>query len=152
MNRNLKSGLYQAGSILIISVLCGFIYNSFNSHKLPIIASPPLTSESDPRAINIAEARRIFEEGRAIFIDARSPADYGGGHIPGAINIYAETFKDEEPEEIKDIPYETMLIIYCDGDECALSRRLADALKTFGYENIKILYAGWKGWLDSETK
>ena len=144
--QNIRTGLRQAVWLIIASVLCGFLFNFFNKDKLPLVAEPSVSSRTDPRAIDIFKAREIFNEGNAIFIDARTQADYERGHIPGALNIYAMDFKSQAEEILKDIPYETMFIVYCDGEGCELSQSLAKDMELSGYQNIRILYAGWKSW------
>ena len=91
--------------------------------------------------------KKLFDEAGSVFIDARKQHDYANSHIPGALNFYAEEFGIEEEKSITGLlPFDTMIIAYCDGGECELSRRLAERLGEIGYTKVRILVVGWGGW------
>ena len=49
--------------------------------------------------ISHEEAKRIMQEEKDVLVvDVRTPGEYRGGHIPGAINIPNETIAKKEPE------------------------------------------------------
>lgn len=48
---------------------------------------PFLTEEIEARPIDTEETDRMREQG-ALILDTRSPQAFGGGHIPGAMNVY----------------------------------------------------------------
>ncbi len=50
---------------------------------------------------------------KVVLVDARPAGEYRAGHIPGAINIYAETIKAEASRLPKD--KSTPIIFYCRG-------------------------------------
>jgi len=49
-----------------------------------------LPSSGDPRPLTVAQAREAMLKG-AVVLDARSPAEYGEGHIPGSVNVWIES-------------------------------------------------------------
>src|SRR5213592_2291545 len=49
-----------------------------------------LPSSGDPEPLTVAQAREAMAKG-AVVLDARSPAEYGEGHIPGAVNVWIES-------------------------------------------------------------
>ena len=49
-----------------------------------------LPSSGDPEPLTVAQAREAMAKG-ALVLDARSPAEYGEGHIPGAVNVWIES-------------------------------------------------------------
>ena len=49
-----------------------------------------LPASGDPEPLTVAQAREAMAKG-AVVLDARSPAEYGEGHIPGAINVWIES-------------------------------------------------------------
>ena len=49
-----------------------------------------LPSSGDPESLTVAQAREALAKG-AVVLDARSPAEYGEGHIPGAVNVWIES-------------------------------------------------------------
>ena len=67
----------------------------------------------------------------AVLLDARTPADYRSGHIPGSKNIPLQAIdKVSSVAENKD----TALYVYCQSG--ARSRQAAGILKQMGYTNV----------------
>ncbi len=56
---------------------------------------------------------RMMGKQHVVLIDARPADEYRAGHIPGAINIYAENMKAESSRLPKD--RSTPIIFYCRG-------------------------------------
>jgi rhodanese-related sulfurtransferase len=104
--------------------------------------SPP---EALAREIGTSTARRIFDGKKALFIDARPAEQFSQGHIPGAINIYAEDFRDHIPELLK-LPMDTLVVAYCGGGLCELSHELADQLRTLGFKKVVVYTGGTTEW------
>jgi hydroxyacylglutathione hydrolase len=52
--------------------------------------SRALPSSGDPEPLSVAQAREAVAKG-AVVLDVRSPAEYGEGHIPGAVNVWIES-------------------------------------------------------------
>ena len=73
-------------------------------------ATPP---SQDPAAtaprISLADAKKDFDAGNAVFIDTRAEQSFKQEHIKGAINISAETFE----ARYKEIPTGKKIIAYC---------------------------------------
>jgi 3-mercaptopyruvate sulfurtransferase SseA len=59
--------------------------------------------------ISVADAKRVFDEGNALFVDTRSAATYEAKHIKGALNIPAEEFQTRYAE----MPKDKKIITYC---------------------------------------
>jgi rhodanese-related sulfurtransferase len=104
----------------------------------------PSTPPPTPKVTEIttATAKQIFDAKKALFIDARPAEQFGKGHIPGAINIYASEFQDHINEllVIRQKNPDTVLVAYCGGGLCELSHELADQLKVLGFRVL--LYTG----------
>lgn len=65
-------------------------------------------SQEAPR-ISLADAKKDFDAGTAIFVDSRGESSYKEKHIKGAINI---PFAEAEARW-KEIPTDKKIIIYC---------------------------------------
>ncbi len=52
--------------------------------------SQALPSSGDPEPLTVAQVREAMAKG-SVVLDARSPAEYGEGHIPGAVNVWIES-------------------------------------------------------------
>jgi 3-mercaptopyruvate sulfurtransferase SseA len=79
-----------------------------NSNK-----SAPKTDEhghaDDAPRISLADAKKDFDAGNAIFVDTRAEAAYKNEHIKGSINIMTEAVETR----YKEIPTDKKIIAYC---------------------------------------
>ena len=76
-------------------------------------ATPPKTdahghADESPR-ITLADAKKDFDAGNAVFIDTRAETSYKPEHIKGAINIPMEMVE----AKYKEIPTGKKIIAYC---------------------------------------
>lgn len=101
--------------------------------------------ELDPRFLTPEETKARFEAGQSIFVDARKPEEFALGHIEGALSLPADDFESSFVRQSASLPKEAEIVAYCGGDECALSRQLADKLQGLGYK-VRIFRGGWKEW------
>lgn len=78
--------------------------------KAPVNASPVVDDHDDnaPR-ITLAEAKKEFDAGTAIFVDTRAESVYKQEHIKDAINIPAEAVESR----YKELPTDKKIIAYC---------------------------------------
>jgi rhodanese-related sulfurtransferase len=150
-------GFREATAILFIAGCLAFGFNALREHSLPLPGttqavnhSPTAINESDGSKpiveLSIEEAVRLFEEGAVLFVDARSEADYRAGHIKGAVNIPDLDFENHIGSFLEKTAAETVLITYCEGESCALSKSLAEKLSLAGFENVFHLKNGWGQW------
>ena len=71
-------------------------------------------------------------------IDIRNPADYGKGHIPGAINVPAKISR------LKPFPPVGRVILYGDGLDEAAARAAADAFNEKEGIRAEVLIGGYR--------
>ncbi len=148
-----RIAIRQTIGVMLIALTLGVIVNQLRSDRLPLIAdwSPEarLTSKlGDKILIPFDEAKDKFFSGAAVFIDARPSEEYREGHIQGARNLPIGAFDEKAGEVLIDLPEDTLIITYCDGDKCTLSAELAQKLKQIGFENVRVLFNGWTVWRD----
>lgn len=79
-----------------------------------------------------------------VLIDARSPALYAKGHVPGAINIPHGKIIGSRMAQW---PQDTLFVTYCAGPHCNGAARAAVRLARLGYP-VKLMAGGITGWLD----
>ena len=143
--------IWQGGAILLLAAFLGLSVNQLRPGKLALVAdwSPKaqLTLESgDSMEISPDQAEELFHTQVGVFLDARSPELYAEGHIQGAFNLPWDEFENRFTDAMVDIPPETLIITYCDGETCNLSKELALALFDKGYANARVLVNGWTVW------
>ena len=75
-----------------------------------------------------------------LLIDARDPAQFAKGHIPGAINIdWRQVLAKRNT-----IPKNKPVLIYCNTG--SLSAQAGFALRVAGWDNVRILQGGMTEW------
>ena len=108
--------------------------------------SQPVAVAAAIPEIPIVDALRHFEAKTALFADARHPVDYKAGHIRGADNLYAFEPEPWLADWLIQVAPETLIITYCDGEDCHLATQLAELLTINGYTNVRYLKNGWTRW------
>ncbi len=71
-------------------------------------ADQPAQTDEAPR-IALADAKKDFDAGTAIFVDTRGAASYDNEHIKGSINVSADMLE----AKLKELPKDKKIIAYC---------------------------------------
>src|SRR5207249_9308237 len=101
--------------------------------------------------VSTEELRRILADGSAIVLDSRKRSEYTAGHIAGARN--AAPGPDAPPAEYVAAVERLLggdrtkpLVLYCNGQFCQASRRLAEQLLAAGFTNVRRYQLGIPIW------
>lgn len=99
-------------------------------------------AKSRVREVDVHEARRKVESGKAQLIDVREESEWEAGHARGARHLGKGVIERDIEERIPD--KNTQLILYCGGGfRSALS---ADNIQKMGYANVASMAGGWRAW------
>jgi len=82
---------------------------------------------------------------KALFIDARPAKMYMKGTIPSSLNI-PDTDYAKFVGQLKDVPKNKEILVYCGGWKCGKSPKVANLLKKDGFTNVKLYQAGEPEW------
>lgn len=151
--------------IIIVSVVTGFVYNHLSPSGLPLIRkemeiefvsdstfSQSVNDSGDEniviKGLTIEQTYDLYTKNMAAFIDARDQWEYGESHIEGAINIPEFSFEPDDPK-VKQLDKEQLYILYCDGDDCDISKRLAMELMKLGFTKVYVFLGGIYKWVDA---
>lgn len=94
------------------------------------------------REVDVDEARRKLESGKAKLIDVREESEWEAGHARGAQHMGKGVIERDIEQRVPDKTVE--LILYCGGGfRSALS---ADNLQKMGYTNVASMAGGWRAW------
>jgi rhodanese-related sulfurtransferase len=158
--------LRQIVLLTLLAVVLGLVANTVSPNRIPWIGKyrtlssgegpivPPAAEPGDAPFIDINQAQMEFDLGSARFIDARDPAEYVCGTIPGSINIPFEGLPEGDlgpyfdsalgsPDRDKE------LVVFCGGEECDLSLYLSRNLKQYGFTNVLVFFGGAREWVKS---
>lgn len=144
--------------ILGVSLLIAFIFNYYHSAGIALVGQWD-TSEGvvtarakndiviqDKEIGTVDLAKKLYDSGKYVFVDARSPEDYEAGHIPGAVSLPVGRFEDNITAFLERYPPDASIITYCSGRTCQDSHHLAEYLLEFGYINVNVFIDGFPGW------
>ncbi len=151
IDRHWKTAFGQTVALALMAAVLGLIVNQLRSDSLPLLGdwSPEarITLKFGKNIlIPFEEAKDNFLTGSAVFWDARKPELYREGHIKGARNLPIAAFDQMLDKVFMEFPEDTLMVTYCDGEDCALSAELAQKLKEIGFENVRVLHNGWSLW------
>jgi len=153
-----KKRFYPILAILLVSILVNIAscsstttggVSKITNTTAPPASSMPTTVSNTPVPINItaADAFALIQKNAGnpdfIIIDVRTPDEYAGGHISGAINIdyNATTFKDDVEKLNKDDTY----LVYCrTGVRSGMAQGI---MKDAGFKNVTSLTGGITEWI-----
>ena len=86
----------------------------------------------------------LDEKKKMIIIDARDPADYKRGHLPGAISLLNAEVEEKAGEIIKSgLP----VIVYSNDENCPASGLVAKKLDGMGYNPIYDYNPSYADWI-----
>ena len=144
--------------ILGIAIVTAFAFNYFSPAGIALVGQWD-TSQGvvTARAKNdividdieigtVDRARKLYDSGKYIFVDARSPEDYEEGHIKGAVSLPVGQFDEKIAAFEERHPPQASIITYCSGRTCQDSHHLAEFLLEFGYDNVTVFIDGFPGW------
>ena len=77
-----------------------------------------------------------------LILDVRTPAEYAGGHVPGAVNIPVQELTEHLERLTADL--QQPIVVYCEGGPRA--RRAAALLDQSGYDHLRLLTGHMAAW------
>ena len=141
---NLKKLSLQTLIIVIISIVCGFIYNSISSNSISLVYEP-LNIESGS-FLTLEQTMILLNEGRSLFIDTRYKEEFEQGHLKNAKNLPANSTREQMMAFFESVPKDKQIVSYCSSPACNSSRRLAGFLTYLGYKKVLIYLEGYDEW------
>lgn len=154
-NEKIIEALWQAALIILMAVALSLGVNHFRHSGLPLLGERSSDAGSSGAAtfeepvVSMEEARALFLTNGAVFCDARPVEAYRYGHIQGALNLPEDNLDALLPDVMAKIPLDSVVIVYCDGQKCHLSKEVALQLSARGYSHVQVLVNGWSVWRDA---
>lgn len=150
--------------ILLAAFLVGIVHNGLRKGGVPLLVkteAPALLQPVDESSegggqeaaqagtLSLAKTRDLLERGAALFVDARSPAAYERGHIPGAVNVPYDRLPEYYDRLSSGVPTDTLIVVYCWSPSCDFSDNLARELRLMGFSNVMVYKGGWEKWTEA---
>lgn len=92
--------------------------------------------------VDVSAAQQIVEDGNAVILDVRTPEEFAGGHLPGAININVES--SDFATKVAGLDESTETLVYCrTGNRSGVA---TDAMADLGFTDMSDLQGGIEAW------
>ena len=141
----MRKVLIQAAVLIALGACLGFASNAIRPDGLPWVYRQGQES-SQIQPIDLAGAKRLFDEGKALFVDARPAREFAQGRVKGAVSVPEEEMEKTLPEFTAKVPLGRPLVVYCSGTECNASVILGGKLADAGYIEVRVFFGGWPEW------
>lgn len=119
-------------AVVLVAIVGVFAMFSNGGGAATTTGDAVAANSSSPQLITPANYTSEFVEGGEdhILIDVRTPGEFAGGHIDGAININVE----EIGQRLDEIPTDKPIVLYCrSGNRSSQAARILD---NAGFEGI----------------
>jgi rhodanese-related sulfurtransferase len=139
----------------MMAAALSLVVNHFRRAGLPLVGDRSHETPSnggktfEAPVVSLEEARALFLTDGAVFIDARPAEVYREGHIRGALSLPLDSLDELLEDVVAQIPPDSLIITYCDGQNCHLSKELALQLSARGFSHVEVLVNGWSVWKDA---
>jgi len=130
--------------IIAVSLLLGLTFNRVNPNGIGII--PEVWSGEKMSMVDPLMVFEKYQEGRAIFIDARPGIFFERAHIVGALNIPLTAFDIMYMMELSEIDKKQEVVVYGRTFSRCYDEQLAGKLVLRGYLNVVVLKGGLAEW------
>lgn len=77
-----------------------------------------------------------------LLLDVRTPAEYGDGHLAGALNVPVDEVAARHG--VLGIPHDRELVVYCKSGKRAARAR--ETLQSLGYTHVQLLEGSADAW------
>jgi adenylate cyclase len=102
----------------------------------------------DVPRITVEEARDLWKDGSAVFIDVRAVLDFNAGHIPGSKNLSLQVGLSKD-SLLGLASREDTLIFSCHGPHCPYSAYGAAKAKLWGFTDARYFPGGFPAWQEA---
>jgi rhodanese-related sulfurtransferase len=140
--------MLQKLSLLFISILLSISIVSAGNLQEKTTAIKNEYNSKYPD-IEISELKKLMASKSVTILDANGSDSYTDGHLPGAIEFNSE---NKEFSSLLPSDKNAQIVVYCGSKRCTAWWRAADWASQNGYNNVKHLSAGKKGWKKAGEK
>jgi len=98
------------------------------------------------KTLDLAQAYQIWQEKRALFVDARKAEEYQELHVQGSVNVPPETWVELPSSELMKMAKTRELVVYCSQESCDDALKLAKKLKAAGFSRVLAFTGGFRAW------
>ena len=98
------------------------------------------------KTVNLAQAYALFQQGQALFIDARPGDEFAELHIPKSLNITPEMVAAGVAGKVAGLARDREIVVYCGQVSCDLALKVAEKLQALGFTRVMAFIGGFRAW------
>jgi len=148
-----RKSMRQAMFLTLASVSLGLTINSLNENGLLADRLINSAAIADVPAVVIdkSQLQSMLVSGNIVVLDARRGADFLAGHIPGAINIPANSDDGDRQRSLSAVPLDQPVVVYCQSQGCPYADLILAGLRSDGRKRLLLYRGGWLDWSAAQT-
>lgn len=156
MNRVWRHDLAWAGFILGASVLLGLVQQwplarqAWRGELATLLSQARNQRRAEQfqgvPTINLAQAYARFQQGQALFIDARPADEFAELHVPKALNITPDMAEAGVAGKVAGLARDREIVVYCGQVSCDLALKVAEKLQSLGFIRVTAFVGGFRAW------
>jgi len=156
MNRVWRHDLAWAGFILGVALLLGLmqqwelVHRSWRgalvSHLEQVRDQRRQKQFQGVKTVNLAQAYARFQQGQALFIDARPADEFNELHVPKALNLTPDMLEAGGAEPVAGLAKDQEIVVYCGQVSCDLALKVAEKLQAMGFTRVTAYIGGFRAW------
>lgn len=144
----------KKGTLALVSLLAltaGLVIALSSRQPVSQTAQRQPDLSAEPEMLDLAQLRALPATSLVI-LDVRGPLFYQRGHLPGALSMPKQSFKNRLPESLAQIPKSgsTRIVAYCSDAGCDDALIVARQLIQAGYANVAVFHGGWEEWTQNK--
>jgi rhodanese-related sulfurtransferase len=132
--------------LIAIGSVLGLAWNALSRRGIALTANVYLRPGDE--TIDILAAKRRFDKGAILFVDARVQLVWELQRIPGAVSLPQDEFDAAFARLEPTLRGRYDIVVYCDGFACEASHDVARRLKAHGIP-AAVLEGGFPVWRDA---
>ena len=156
MSRVWRQDLAWAGIILGVALLLGLmqqwelVHRSWRgelaAHLSQVRDQRRQKEFQGVKTVNLAQAYALFQQGQALFIDARSADQFAELHIPKSLNITPGMVEAGVAGKVAGLARDREIVVYCGQVSCDLALKVAEQLQALGFTRVTAYVGGFRAW------
>ena len=147
-----------SGGALMTALLVAVVSLSLSGQARAQADAPGPTPAtlSGGKVISVEEGKKLSDAKQAMFIDTRSPVNFGKGHVPTAVSVAYKEKSDKvasfdasvDQFDMAKLPADknAKIVFYSDGPTGWKSYKGAVLSIKDGYKNVMYMRGGWADW------
>jgi rhodanese-related sulfurtransferase len=98
------------------------------------------------KTVSLAQAYAMFQQGQALFLDARPPDEFNELHVPKSLNITPDMMAAGMAGKVAGLARDREIVVYCGQVSCDLALKVAEKLQSLGFTRVTAFVGGFRAW------